>query len=230
MDPSHTRTNRSSIVARARAVEDLIAQHRAKQYVIRGAGLDTYAQRHDNSIDVFEVDTPSAQAWKRQRLDQLGWPTPNRLHFVPVDFEADQSWLEQVTTAGLNPHTTTVVSMLGVSMYLTQSAIAATLEQAATLAAGSVLVFSYSRPIDQAPPPIQPILRQAARGAAASGHPWISLLRPDQAIELARQGGFGDVELVTSFDLHDRYFAGRPDGLSPAGGEDLIVATVTGAA
>ena len=68
----------------------------------------------------------------------------------------------------------------------------------------------------------------AAKGAAASGHPWLSLLAPDEAASLARDAGFGDVHIVTSADLHNRYFADRHDGLSPVGGEDLVIATAGG--
>ena len=80
------------------------------------------------------------------------------------------------------------------------------------------MVFSYSRPIEMAPAAVRPILEIAAEGAAASGHPWLSLLTPEDATSLARAAGFGDVRLVTSTDLHDRYFADRSDGLSPIGG------------
>lgn len=226
MDPERTRASRSSIVARARATEDVVASSGAQQYVVLGAGLDTFAQRHDVEVRVFEVDAPDTQSWKRRRLNELGLSVPGRLQLVPVDFEAGESWLDQVAAAGLDPRAPTVVSMLGVSMYLSRDAISATLRAAASLAAGSLMVFSYSRPIEMAPEPMRPILTGAAKGAAASGHPWLSLLTPDDAVDLARDAGFDDVRLVTSMDLHDRYFAHRDDGLSPVGGEDLVIATV----
>lgn len=228
MDPERTRSTRSSIVARARATEDIVTNSGPQQYVVLGAGLDTFAQRHKGTVHVFEVDTPAAQAWKRQRLDTLGLLDPERLRLVPVDFEAGESWRDKVVAAGLDPAVPTVVSMLGVTMYLTREAISATLRAAASLAAGSVVVFSYSRPLEMAPPEIRPSLEGAARGAAASGHPWLSLLTPDEAASLARDSGFADVHTVTSADLHHRYFADRPDGLSPIGGEDLVIATAGG--
>jgi methyltransferase (TIGR00027 family) len=224
MDPEQTRANRASIVARARATEDTVTSSGARQCVILGAGLDTFAQRHGGAVQVYEIDAPGTQAWKRQRLDQLGLLGP-RLHLVPVDFEAGQSWLDAAVAAGLDPASPTAVSMLGVTMYLSREAVLATLRAASSLTAGSKMIFSYSRPIEMAPPEIQPILAAAAQGAAASGHPWLSLLAPDEAADLARAAGFGDVQVVTSTDLHERYFAGRRDGLSPAGGEDLVVAT-----
>jgi len=226
MDPDRTRANRASIVARARATEDIVTTSGAQQYVVLGAGLDTFAQRHTGAVHVYEVDAPATQAWKRQRLTELDLLSPARLRLVPVDFEAGESWLDAVVAAGLDPGLPTVVSMLGVTMYLTREAISATLRAAASLAVGSVMVFSYSRPIELAPAEIRPILAGAAKGAAASGHPWLSLLTPEEAAALVREAGFGDVQVVTSADLHDRYFADRRDGLSPVGGEDLVVAAV----
>ncbi|MGH3261901.1 MAG: class I SAM-dependent methyltransferase [Trebonia sp.] len=228
MDPEGTRSSRASIVARARGTEELVTTSSAQQYVVLGAGLDTFAQRNKGTVRVFEVDAPATQAWKRERLGELGLLEPERLRLVPVDFEAGESWLATVVAAGLDPTAPTVVSMLGVTMYLTREAISATLREAASLGADSVMVFSYSRPVELAPPEIRPVLEGAARGAAASGHPWLSLLAPDEAADLARDAGFADVRVVTSADLHNRYFADRRDGLSPAGGEDLVIATAGG--
>ena len=225
MDPERTRANRSSIVARARATEDTVISSGATQYVVLGAGLDTFAQRHKGTVRVFEVDAPTTQAWKQKRLRELGLLVSPQLELVPVDFEGGQSWLDKVVDAGLNPAIPTVVSMLGVTMYLTHEAISATLRAAASLATGSVMIFSYSPPIEMAPPEIRPILKGAAKGAAASGHPWLSLFAPDEAAGLARDAGFHDVQVLTSTDLHRRYFAHRRDGLSPVGGEDLVIAT-----
>lgn len=73
-------------------------------------------------------------------------------------------------------------------------------------------------------PEVRPILEIAKKGAAESGHPWHILLTPDEAMDLAREAGFTDVQVVTSADLHDRYFSGRTDGLSPVGGDDLAIA------
>lgn len=175
---------------------------------------------------MFEVDAPATQAWKRERLNELGLLQRARLSLVPVDFEAGESWLDNTVSAGLDPALPTAVSMLGVTMYLTREAVSTTLRAAASLAAGSVMVFSYARPIEMAPAAIRPILEGAAKGSTASGHPWLSLLAPDDAANLAREAGFGNVQVVTSHDLHDRYFADRGDGLSPIGGEDLVIATV----
>lgn len=223
MDPDRTMPNRASIVTRSRAVEDELARSGLRQYVLLGAGLDTFAQRHSGTVRVFEIDQPATQAWKRERLETLDLPLPT---LVPVDFEAGDSWRDRVVAAGLDLGAPAFVSMLGVAMYLSPDALHDTLSQAASLASGSVMAFTTSRPIETAPPAIRPILAEASAGAAASGHPWLSLLGPDDAAALARGAGFSSVQVLTSQDLHDRYFAGRRDGLSPVGGEDLVIATV----
>src|SRR5512138_2096040 len=143
MNPHFTREVRASIVARARFIEDLIAERAAQgvgQYVILGAGLDTFAQRRPelaSRLRVFEIDRPGPQAWKRQRLIELGFGIPEWLRLVPVDFEAGRSWWAQLKTAGFKAGQPAVVASTGVSMYLTKDAIAATLRQVAALAPGS---------------------------------------------------------------------------------------------
>lgn len=108
MDPHGTSHFRASIVARARFIEDLVVEqagHGVGQYVILGAGLDTFAQRRPETASrlvVFEVDQAGPQAWKRQRLIELGFGIPEWLRLVPVDFEASGSWWEGLVTAGFD--------------------------------------------------------------------------------------------------------------------------------
>src|SRR5579884_726862 len=126
MDPRATSGFRAAIVARARFIEDLVieqAGHGVGQYVILGAGLDTFAQRRPeiaSRLRVFEVDQPGPQAWKRRRLIELGFGIPTWLHLVPVDFEAGESWREQLVAAGFDPGQPALVVSTGVSMYLSQ--------------------------------------------------------------------------------------------------------------
>ena len=107
MDPQGTSPFRASIVARARFVEDLVVEQAGQgigQYVLLGAGLDTFAQRRPeiaSGLRVFEIDRPGPQAWKRQRLIDLGLPIPAWLRFVPVDFEAG-SWRKALAAAGFD--------------------------------------------------------------------------------------------------------------------------------
>ncbi|MEV5378437.1 class I SAM-dependent methyltransferase [Streptomyces nondiastaticus] len=223
---------RASIVARARFVEDLVAERAdtgAAQYVILGAGLDSFAQRRPelgSRLRVFEVDQPGTQAWKRQRLAGLGYDVPSWLTFVPVDFEAGDSWGERLTAAGFDPQKPTVVASTGVSMYLTRETNAATLRQVAALAPGSVFATTFLLPLDMLDPDQRQVQEFSMRNAAASGTPFVSLYSPDEMRQAALEAGFTKAVHVSPDDLAARYFAGRPDGLRPPEAEQFLVAEV----
>ena len=227
-----TRPFRASIVARARFIEDLLADQVARgvgQYVLLGAGLDTFAQRRAelaSRLRVFEIDRPDLQEWKRQRLVDLGLGVPSFLHFVPVDFEAGDTWWERLAVSGFDARRPAVVASTGVSMYLTRDAIMATLRQVAALAPGSTLAMTFMLPLEMADPEVRPGILRAAEGARASGTPFISFFTPAQMLALGREAGFRAVEHVSAADLARRYFAGRTDGLRPPdNSEELLVAT-----
>jgi methyltransferase (TIGR00027 family) len=227
-----TRPFRASIVARARFIEDLVAEQATRgvgQYVILGAGLDTFAQRRPelaSRLLVFEIDRPDHQAWKRQRLVDLGIGVPSFLRFVPVDFEAGDTWWERLAASGFDASRPAVVASTGVSMYLTQDAIMATLRQVAALAPGSTLAMSFMLPMELADPEVRPGILRAAEGARANGTPFISFFTPAEMLALGRDAGFRDVQHVSAAALARRYFAGRTDGLRPPdNSEELLVAT-----
>jgi methyltransferase (TIGR00027 family) len=231
MDPQGTRLFRASIVARARFIEDLVVEQAGRglrQYVILGAGLDTFAQRRPeiaSQLRVFEVDQPGNQTWKRQRLTELGFGIPEWLRLVPVDFEAGSSWQEQLATAGFDAGQPAVVASTGVSMYLTKDAIMAILRQVAALAPGSTLAMTFLLPLELADPEVRPGFEAAERGAQAAGTPFISFFAPMELLALARGAGFRDAQHVSATMLNQRYFAGRTDGLHTSSGEELLVAT-----
>lgn len=231
MDPQFTRLFRASIVARARFIEDLVVEeagHGVSQYVLLGAGLDTFAQRRPeiaSSLKVFEVDQPSPQAWKRQRLINCGFSIPEWLRLVPVDFEAGGSWWEQLKNAGFDDGQSAVVASTGVSMYLTKDAIAATLRQVAALAPGSTLAMTFLLPLELMDPEVRPGFQMAEKGARANGTPFLSFFTPEEMLALAREAGFRDARHVSTGDLSQRYFAGRTDGLRLVSSEELVVAT-----
>jgi methyltransferase (TIGR00027 family) len=231
MDADGTRGFRAAIVARARFIEDLVAEqagHGVGQYVILGAGLDTFAQRRPDvatRLRVFEVDQPGPQAWKRRRLTELGYGIADWLHLVPVDFEASEDWWKQLVAAGFDPDRPAVVVSTGVTMYITKDATAATLRQIAGLAPGSTLAMTFMLPAEVLDDSERPVLEVSERNARTSGTPFISLYAPPDMLVLARAAGFADARHVAGTSLGDRYFAGRPDGLRPARGEDLLVAT-----
>jgi len=232
MDPQRTSSFRASIVARARFIEDLVVEQAGRgveQYVILGAGLDTFAQRRPevaSKVCVFEVDRPGPQAWKRQRLTELGFGVPQWLKLVPVDFEAGVSWRERLLTEGFDARKPAVVVSTGVSMYLTREANLATLREVASLAPGSTFAMTFILPIEMADPAVRPGLEMAVKGARASGTPFISFFMPDEMLAMAREAGFQQAKHVSASELGDRYFANRPDGLRPPNNsEELLIAT-----
>lgn len=231
MHPERTRRFRAAIVARARFVEDLVVEQAnggVGQYVILGAGLDTFAQRRPevaSRLRIFEVDRPGPQAWKRQRLIDLGFGIPEWLHLVSVDFEAGASWLDRLEADGFDAGKPAVVASTGVAMYLTPEAIRATLRPVAALTSGSTLAMTFMLPIDLLEPEDRPAFEWARKGAEAAGTPFATAFRPEDMLALAREAGFQDVQHVSLATLAERYFAGRADGLRPSSGEDFLVAT-----
>jgi methyltransferase (TIGR00027 family) len=227
-----TRPFRASILARARFVEDLVIEQAARnveQYVILGAGLDTFAQRRPeiaSRMRVFEIDQPGSQEWKRERLVELGLGIPSYLKLVPVDFEAGDAWWDRLVASGFDSERPSVVASTGVSMYLSKDAIMATLRQVAALAAGSTLVMSFMLPIELVDPEVRPGVERAAEGARASGTPFISFFTSDEILALARDAGFKEVRHISADMLAQLYFADRTDGLRPPrNSEELLVAT-----
>lgn len=231
MNPQFTKIFRGSIVARARFIEDLgteQAGHDVGQYVILGAGLDSFAQRRPEAasrLRVFEVDQPGPQAWKRQRLMELGYGVPEWLRLVPVDFEAGLSWWDELKKAGFDAGKPAVVASTGVSMYLTREAVMATLRQIAGLAPGSTLAMTYILPMEMAEPEERFGREIAEKGARAAGTPFISFFAPQEIKSLALEAGFKEARNISAADLAQRYFMGRTDGLKPSKSEEILLAT-----
>jgi methyltransferase (TIGR00027 family) len=230
MHPEGTSGYRASIVARARFVEDALAealQRGVTQYVILGAGIDTFAQRRPELAErmrIYEVDQPGPQAWKQRRLGELGLAVPDGLKFVPVDFEAGDSWWEKLVAAGFDTARPAMVASTGVSMYLTRDAVAATLRQIAMLASGSTLAMTFLLPLELIDVEERAQHQAVYERARAAGTPFLSFFAPDEMIKLALDAGFKQARHVSTADLIDRYFADRTDGLRPSSGESILVA------
>jgi O-methyltransferase involved in polyketide biosynthesis len=156
-------------------------------------------------------------------LQALGLPTGN-VRFVPVDFEADEDWWTALLAAGLRTDQPAIVSSSGVSMYITKEATAATLQRLSQLAPGSSVVMTFMLPFELLDAADRPGLEGAARGAQASGTPWISFFAPDEIVALARAAGFGEARAIATDELANRYLAGRSDGLRASGGEGMLLA------
>ena len=227
MHPVGTRGYRAAIVARTRFVEDLLVNGGIGQYVLLGAGLDTFVQRHPelaSRVGVFEIDRPGPQEWKRQRLEDLGLGVPGSLRLVPVDFEADEDWWQSLVDAGFDASARAVVSSSGVSMYISKAATAATLRQLAGLAPGSIVAMTFMFPLELLDRAERPALEAAARGAQASGTPWVSFYTPEEIVALAQDAGFAGARHIQTDELARRYLSGRTDDLHAVGGEGILLA------
>ncbi len=231
MNPAWTSRIRAAIVARARFVEDLVIEQAARgvmQYVILGAGLDTFVQRRPDvasRLQVFEVERPGPQEWKRRRLNELKYGVPPYLHLVPVDFESGESWWDRLVSAGFDASRPAIAASTGVSMYLTKEATMATLRQMARLAQGSTFAMTFMPTSDFIEPEDRMAFEMAKKGAASSGTPFISFYAPSEMMALAREAGFKDARHVWAADYRVRYFANRADKLQPGSGEDFLIAT-----
>lgn len=229
-DMKYTKRIRASIVARARFIEDLIIEHSKQgisQYVILGAGLDTFAQRRPDiasKLQIYEIDQPDTLTWKQQRLIELDLGVPAYLHFVPVNFETS-SWWEQLLKAGFDISKPGVVACIGVSLYLTKEAIASTLSLITKLSPGSKLAMTFYLPmrlLDEEDKPMQEI---AEKGARTAGTPFISFFEPNEILTLAREAGFKEAKTISTQDMIHFYFTNRTDNLFPASGEVFLLAT-----
>ena len=221
---------RAALVVRSRFVEDELASCVAagvRQYLVVGAGLDTFAYRNpyrDESLRVFEVDHPGTQRWKQRLLAEAGIDVPASLSFVPADFEHDDlgSALRQ---AGFRADQAACVSWMGVTMYLTAEAVAATLRTVAGFAAGSRLCFDYRVPVTMLNPVERVINEVIAQRLVALGEPWLSTFDPAQLQRQLLGLGFGSAASATPDDLNARYFARRKDGLRTGGGVCVMCAS-----
>ncbi|HWU43676.1 MAG TPA: class I SAM-dependent methyltransferase [Bdellovibrio sp.] len=229
MDPQGSRKVRASIAARARFIEELVEEQNklgVDQYVILGAGLDTFAQRRQDLVPrlkIFEVDQPGPQAWKRQRLHELGFETPIQLHFVTVDFEAGQSWWQQLVSAGFDPNKPAVVVSTGVSMYLTKEANTETLRQMANLAPGSTFAMTFLLSLNLLNDEDRILQETTMKYAAMSGTPFVSLFAPGDLLNLANDVGFKTAQYFSPDDMIQRYFVNRKDGLLPPKAECFLI-------
>lgn len=216
---------------RARVPEDIVERavpHGVRQYVILGAGLDSFAYRRRDLLDrlrVFEVDHPATQAWKRSRLADLGIDSPANLVFAPVDFER-QTLKEGLEAAGFDFASPAVVSWIGVVMYLTLDAIEATLSTVAQCAAGSRIVLTYTLSPEALRAPALATSAAWTRIVTDVGEPIVTRWNPSEAEQLLRRLGFDQIEHFGPEELVRTYFAGRTDVSFKDLPSRLIIGTV----
>jgi methyltransferase (TIGR00027 family) len=207
---------RSFLAVRSRYAEDELhaaIQRGIRQYVILGAGLDTFAYRNPHPQDVlrvFEVDHPNTQNWKRACLEKAAIPIPGTLTFSPVDFET-RTLEEGLPETGFNTDGSAFFSWLGVTQYLSSDAVFSTLQFVASLPAGSSIVFDYTL----SPSLLNPIAREVfdrfAHRVAMAGEPFRSSFDPSLLKNRLHAMGFGQIEDLGHGELNGRYFQNRPE-------------------
>ena len=218
------------ICIRARFTEDLVEREVSRgveQYVILGAGLDSFAYRRSDLVDrlrVFEVDHPASQSWKQARLRDLGIEIPDNLVFAPIDFER-QTLRESLVRAGFNFARTAVFSWIGVTMYLTLDAIEATLRTISECMPGSQVALTYNQPHHVLDDMALQVTRTFGAIATEMGEPFVSLFVPDEIECLLRNLGFDDIVHFGSQEARAAWFSGAGD-VEIAGAQRLIAANV----
>ena len=218
------------VCVRSRLAEDLVERALAegcRQYVILGAGLDSFAYRRTDLLDrllVYEVDHPASQEWKRQRLERLAVELPENLVFAPVDFET-QSLTDSLVTSGFDPGSRTVFSWIGVTMYLTMDAVRTTLRTLATCARGSQIVLTYNQPASALDDFSRGVTNALAAAVGETGEPFITFLTPDEARTLLTEEGFRDIQDYGAEEARRDYFQNRPD-VAIAGAQRVLFGAV----
>ena len=207
---------RAFLAARARYTEDCLAEAVAagvRQYVVLGAGLDTFAWRNPwADVRVFEVDYPATQAWKRDLLEDKGIAEPANLTFAPLDFEC-RTLPEALAEAGFDAAQPAYVSWLGVAPYQTREAFRATLAAGGSLPAGSVLTFDIVFAPETLSAERQVIFARLHKKLLEAGEPMRLFLRPEELGEELGRAGFRSFATVDTDRLNELYFQDRADGL-----------------
>jgi methyltransferase (TIGR00027 family) len=222
---------RSNFVMRSRYAEDCLAESLGNgvgQYVMLGAGLDSFAYRQPawaKSLRIFEVDYPATQKWKREKLLAADISIPDNVSLVPVDFERI-SLGEGLAAAGLDFKIPTFFSSLGVTQYLSEEALDLSLKFVLSLPAASEIVFSFALAASALSISDRVLAIAFAAITAAKGEPWLSRFVPDQLAGKLEAMGFSKVIQFSAEQANDRYFRGRRDGMTASRLEQMMRATV----
>ena len=222
---------RVQVACRSRDAQDALARAAAAgvaQYVILGAGLDSFAYRGGlaGRVRVFEVDHPASQEAKRAALAGAGIPVSGNVALVPADLTAD-SLKPCLTAAGFDALAPAVFGWLGVTMYLTADAVAETMTAVAGCAPGSELIADYLLPEGARDETGALYGRLVAQASAERGEPWRSCFAPEEIAELARKSGLGAVRSVRQRETIPAHLWQRTDSLRPAELAVLFHGTVT---
>ncbi len=225
-DSLGSRTMRAFMVARSRYAEDKLAaavQNGVRQYVVLGAGLDTFAYRNPfPDVRVFEVDHPATQAWKRERLWAAGIDLPKQFAFVAVDFER-QTLEAELAAAGFARAEPAFFSWLGVTPYLTKPAFEGTVRFIATMSAGSGVAFDFAVERSALGFLERAALDELSRRVASAGEPFQLFFNPQALEDELKRMGFSEIERLNADEINARYFANRSDKLRVRGGLGQLI-------
>lgn len=214
---------------RARFVEDLVETalgDGVDQYVVLGAGLDSFAYRRPDLLEhlcAFEVDHPATQSWKRRRLETIGVEVPSGISFVPVDFER-QAFRDELLDAGFDSGKSAVVSWIGVTMYLSADAVEQTLGTLAEFADGSRMVLSYDLPATALTGLQRDVRDSLATLVSDIGEPFRTTLEREEIESLLGRMGFDAITHFGPTDAARDYFGEGSD--LPVGGSQRLVTAV----
>lgn len=212
---------RAFMVARSRYAEERLHEavvRGVKQYVLLGAGLDTFAYRNPYpDLRVFEVDYPATQAWKRERLEAARIPVPPALRFAPVDFEKE-TLAEGLRDAGFLAEQPAFFAWLGVAHYLSRETVFAALRLIFSMCRENGVALDYTVPRSLMNAESQLALDAMMKRVAAAGEPFQGFFEPGELAEALRAIGYQHLEDLAGEDIDQRYFKGRTDGLSVDGG------------
>jgi methyltransferase (TIGR00027 family) len=209
---------RAFFAVRSRIAEDALAdavERGVRQYVVLGAGLDTFAYRNPHEargLRVFEVDRPATRDWKRHCLARAAIAIPSSVTFAPVDFE-HQMLADGLSAAGFDRAAPAFFSWLGVTMYLTLEAIDATLAFIGGLPAESGVAFDYGVPASGLSVTERLVLAGMSARVSAGGEPFTSFFEPRDLAAHLNAAGLQIVEDLGREEINARYFSGRTDGL-----------------
>jgi methyltransferase (TIGR00027 family) len=210
---------RAQVLCRSRYTEDLLTASGIGQYVVLGAGLDTFAYRNPGTVAVFEVDQPAMQEFKRESVRKAGIDEA-AANYVPVDFERDDL-VEQLVRHGFDAGRPAVVSWLGVTMYLTREAVERTVAVVAGLAGGTELVVDHMVPAKMRDAAAQGYVDAVGPVNAQHGEAWLTFLSP---ADMAGLLGGMTIEHTNQHQL----LGERTDALQPSNLTWITRATVGG--
>jgi methyltransferase (TIGR00027 family) len=222
---------RAIFIMRSRYTEDCLAEaliRGVRQYVILGAGLDTFAYRQPSwasSLRIYEIDHPASQEWKRECLAVAKVKIPENLTFAPIDFEIT-SLREGLTTAGFDFRVPSFFSLLGVTQYLTIEATESIFELVQSLPQGTEIVFEIIVPGDLMPANEASIFGALGSFAAERGEPWLTRFRPAELQTRLAGLGFSQVTHLSPSAANERCFRGRHDELAAWSGAQMMRAVV----